>query len=62
MFEEYLGRNVKVGYIDGKQYKFARGRLEKIEGNFLRINGQLGTIVINIQTVQKCAEMKERFK
>lgn len=53
ILDEYLGRVVKVMYDDGGQVKFARGVLSDLEGGFLKVVGDLGTIVISISCVRK---------
>jgi len=59
MFEEFIGKEVKAPYKDGKQFKIARGTLDSIEDGFVKIKGKLGTIIINRKNIEKMAEAKE---
>ena len=60
IFEEFLGQVVKAPYRDGTQFKIARGRLEAIEKGFVKIDGRLGTIIINEKNIEKMSRVKER--
>lgn len=60
IFEEFLGQQVKAPYKDGTQFKIARGRLEAIEKGFVKIDGRLGTIIINEKNIEKMSIVKER--
>ena len=53
MFSEFLGKEVKVPYKDGTQFKIARGILVDNNNGFIKIKGTLGTIVINEKNVEK---------
>jgi hypothetical protein len=53
VFEEFIGKEVKVPYRDGSQFKIARGRLDLISNGFVKITGQLGTIIINEKNIEK---------
>ena len=60
IFEEFLGQQVKAPYRDGSQFKIARGRLEAIEKGFVKIDGRLGTIIINEKNIEKMSRVKGR--
>ena len=60
IFEEFLGQIVKAPYRDGTQFKIARGRLEAIEKGFVKIDGRLGTIIINEKNIEKMSKVKGR--
>lgn len=60
IFEEFLGQQVKAPYKDGTQFKIARGTLEAIEKGFVKIDGRLGTIIINEKNIEKMSIVKER--
>lgn len=53
MFSGFLGKEVKVPYRDGSQFKIARGVLEDEDKVFVRISGRLGTIIINKCNVER---------
>lgn len=57
-FSDFLDKNIKAVYQDGGQFKIARGVLGGINSGFLRINGRLGTIIINERNIQKLSEAK----
>ena len=58
VFEEFLGQEIKAPYRDGTQFKVAYGKLEAIEDGFVKINGSLGTIIINKKNVEKMSKVK----
>lgn len=60
IFEEFLGQEVKAPYRDGSQFKIARGVLEAIEKGFVKIDGRLGTIIINEKNIEKMSRVKGR--
>jgi hypothetical protein len=55
LFKEFLGKELNPPYRDGEQYKIARGKLKEINDGFLKIEGSLGTIIINQKNVEKMA-------
>lgn len=57
-FSEFIGSRVKAPYRDGTQFKVARGVLKEINGGFVKIAGQLGTIVINEKNIEKMALLR----
>ena len=59
MFKEFLGYEVKAPYKDGNQFKIARGVLEEINNGFVKINGRLGTIIINEKNIEKMSLIKK---
>ena len=60
LFEEFLGQEVKAPYKDGSQFKVARGVLEDISNGFIKIKGNLGTIIINEKNIEKMS-LSKRF-
>ena len=60
MFREFLGHEVKAPYKDGNQFKIARGVLEEIHNGFVKIKGNLGTIIINEKNIEKMTVIKNR--
>ena len=53
LFEDFLGKEVKAPFRDGKHIKVARGRLEAVQGGFIRLRGSRGLILINTNNVEK---------
>ena len=53
IFTDFLGKEVKVPYRDGSQYRIARGVFEDTSNEFVKIRGTLGTIVINQKNIEK---------
>lgn len=62
VFSEFLGQEIKAPYKDGTQFKIARGRLEAIINGFIKINGKLGTIIINEKNIEKMSRVKGNEK
>jgi hypothetical protein len=60
VFEEFIGYEVKAPYKDGEHFKIARGTLVSITNGFVKIKGNLGTIIINEQNIQKMSLMRGR--
>jgi len=58
VFEDFMGKPVKAAYRDGNQFKIARGNLISIQNGFLKIRGNLGTIVINENNIDKMSFLK----
>lgn len=58
LFREFLGQEVKAPYKDGAQFKIARGVLEGIDNGFVKIRGNLGTIIINEKNIEKMSKSK----
>ena len=58
IFDEFLGQEVKTPYKDGTQLKIAYGKLDAIKGNFVRIDGRLGIIIINKKNIEKMSRVK----
>ena len=59
-FVDFLGEEVKAPYRDGNQLKIARGRLESVDGNFVKVTGRLGTIIINSKNIEKMSKIRGR--
>ena len=57
-FSDFLGKDVKVPYKDGNQFRIARGTLEEISNGFVKIKGKLGLIVINERNIEKMSQLK----
>ena len=57
LFESFVGKQVKVPYSDGNHLKVARGTLEDVNNNFIRVRGNLGVIVINTRNIEKLTEI-----
>ncbi len=53
LFDEFVGKDIKVPYKDGSQFKIARGTLTEISNGFVKISGKLGTIIINERNIEK---------
>ena len=45
-------------YKDGTQFKIARCVLEEISNGFVKIRGELGTIIINEKNIEKMSRIK----
>ena len=58
LFKEFVGYEVKAPYKDGNQFKIARGILQEISNGFVKIRGQLGTIIINEKNIEKMSLAK----
>lgn len=58
LFDEFLGEEVKAPYRDGSQFKIARGVLESTDSGFIKIKGNLGTIIINEKNIEKMSLSK----
>ncbi len=58
IFEEFLGEEIKAPYQDGSQMKVAKGVLKGITNGFVKIEGELGTIVINERNIVKMARLR----
>lgn len=59
IFYGFLGEIVKVPYKDGTKFKVARGRLDAVDDGFVKINGRLGTIIINSKNIEKMSRLKQ---
>ncbi len=57
-FRDFVGHDVKAPYRDGTQFKVARGKLAEVNGDFVKIVGGLGTIIINIKNIEKMSKIK----
>ena len=53
IFNNFLGREVKAPYKDGDQFKIARGFLLEAKNGFVKIKGELGTIIIREDNIEK---------
>jgi hypothetical protein len=58
-FSDFIGEEIKAPYKDGNQFKIARGRLESVDGGFVKVVGKLGTIIINSRNIQKMSKIKK---
>jgi hypothetical protein len=59
-FMDFIGEEVKAPYKDGNQLKIARGTLESVDGGFVKVVGNLGTIIINSKNIEKMSKIKRR--
>lgn len=59
MFENFLGQKVKCPYVDGTQYRIARGILTEIDDDFVKIEGKVGIIIIKKNNIQRMGLMKD---
>ena len=59
IFSNFLGLEVKVPYRDGKQLKVARGTLVSVAGDFVKIDGRLGIIIIHPRNIEKMSRLSE---
>ena len=57
LFKDFVGYHVKAPYRDGEQFKVARGKLEEANGDFVKIVGGVGTIIINIKNIEKMSKI-----
>ena len=55
----WLGLEVKVPYRDGRQLKVARGTLVSVAGDFVKIDGRLGIIIIHTRNIEKMSRLSE---
>ena len=53
IFDEFVGREVKAPYRDGHVLKVARGILKEEDDLFIKIQGTIGTIIINKADITK---------
>ena len=53
LFYDFIGKHVKAPYIDGGQFKIARGRLAAVQQGFVKIQGDLGMIIINEKNIER---------
>ena len=58
IFADLVGREVKVPYRDGGQVKVARGVLVAADGGFVKIRGQLGTIIISERNAERMSVLE----
>lgn len=58
IFSDFLGDMVKVTFRDGSQFKIARGELVEIKNGFIKIVGELGTIIIKEANIDKMGRLK----
>lgn len=58
IFEEFIGKVVKAPYQDNKQFKIARGKLVSAKDGFVKIKGDIGTIIINQKDIRKMSVHK----
>ena len=58
LFSEFLGQEVKAPYKDGSQFKIARGVLKDINNGFVKIKGNLGTLIINEKNIEMMSAAK----
>jgi hypothetical protein len=59
-FNDFVGEEIKAPYRDGNQLKIARGTLESVDGGFVKVNGRLGTLIINSKNIERMSRIKKR--
>ncbi|MBD3164324.1 hypothetical protein GF323_03925 [Candidatus Woesearchaeota archaeon] len=59
-FSDFVGEHIKAPYRDGRQLKIARGKLVSVDGGFVKVIGDLGTIIINSKNIEKMSKIKKR--
>ena len=59
-FADFVGEEVKAPYRDGSQLKIARGKLESVDGGFVKVVGRLGTIIINSNNIERMSKIRAR--
>jgi len=59
IFEEFVGSVVKAPYRDGSQFKIARGTLESVQNGFIKITGEIGTIIINERNIDAISKVSK---
>ncbi len=59
-FTDFVGEEIKAPYRDGNQLKIARGKLESVDGGFVKVVGNLGTIIINSKNIEKMSKIKRK--
>jgi hypothetical protein len=59
IFNDFIGQEVKAPYRDGSQFKIARGTLSAISGGFVKITGNLGTIIIKEQNIERMSRVQQ---
>ena len=55
VFNEFVGKEVKAPFLDGNKLKVAKGKLVSASNGFVKIQGKLGTVVINEKNVERMA-------
>ena len=58
-FDEFVGKRVKAPYKDGGQFKIAKGILVTARQGFVKITGELGTIIIHQNNIEKMSPWME---
>ncbi len=53
MFNEFVGKKIKAPYLDGKEFKIARGTLVEANNGFIKVSGDKGTLIINEKNIEK---------
>ncbi len=61
MFTDFVGEEVKVPYRDGDQFKIARGILTDVQNGFVKIVGNLGTIIINEKNIERMSKIRDKM-
>lgn len=51
IFDEFMGRRIKIMFRDGDIEKIAKGTLESTHSGFLKIRGEQGVLVVNERNV-----------
>ncbi len=59
IFEELIGKKVKVVYDDFGKPQFSRGILQKVEEDFIIVDGDISKQIIRIDKILKINHIKD---
>lgn len=61
MFEELVGRRVKINYVQGGTPRFLTDvEVAEVDTNFIKVIGSMGyTFIINKKDITSCIELRE---
>lgn len=62
IFEKFLGKKIKILYDDFGKPQISRGVLNKIEGDFLIVEGDFSEQIIRIDKITKINHIKENIR
>jgi len=58
ILQEIVGRQVKIPFKDADQTRIARGVLVSYDKDFVKVKGELGTLIIKRESIYKVGEVK----
>ena len=58
ILQEFVGKEVKVPFRDAETTRIARGVLVSYDENFIKIKGELGTLIIQRKSIYKIGLLK----